>query len=283
MSALRAGTRATGAVLVTLPSYLAALVGGALLGFWPKGRARWHGWVFQRWCRALCRIFGVRVRVTGRPPTPPFVLVSNHVSYLDILVLGTRLPCVFVAKAEIDDWPVFGALCRAVNTIFIDRKAKRALPKVMAEIETMLAAHQGVVIFAEGTSGPGHEVLPFRSSLLDLPARIGRPVHWAALGYGVPPQGVPVHLCVTWWGDMPLGGHLRELLRVPWIEAPVVFGAEPVAASDRKQMADALHRRVAGAFRPMVDKAEIERLLDLKQRDPAALPPVLRGSHESEF
>ncbi|MBP1641443.1 MAG: 1-acyl-sn-glycerol-3-phosphate acyltransferase [Acidobacteria bacterium] len=276
MSFLRAAARLTGVAAITVPCYLSALVGGWLLGFSPTACARWHGRVFQAWSRALCRVLAVRVRVSGPPPEPPFVLVSNHVSYLDILVLGTRLPCVFVAKAEIDDWPVFGALCRAVNTIFIDRTSRRDVTRVIAEMEGMLAARQGIVVFAEGTSGAGHEVLPFRSSLLELPARLGHPVHWAALSYRAPAGGPPTHLAVTWWADMPLGAHVRALARLDRIEAEIVFGAEPVHDEDRKRLTERLHRAVAGAFAPMVGKSEVERLLALRETDPAAVPPILR-------
>lgn len=276
MIPLRAAARLTGAVVITAPCYFAALVGGWLLSFSPRACARWHGRVFQAWCRALCRILAVRVGVAGPAPEPPFVLVSNHVSYLDILVLGTRLPCVFVAKAEIDEWPVFGALCRAVNTIFIDRKAKRDVTRVMAEMEGMLAAHQGIVVFAEGTSGAGDVVLPLRSSLLDLPARLGRPVHWAAISYRLPEGSPPTHLSVTWWGDMPLLPHVRALARLGRIDASVVFGAESLHHGDRKLLAEQLHRAISAAFTPMVESAEVERLLALRERDPDAVPPILR-------
>jgi 1-acyl-sn-glycerol-3-phosphate acyltransferase len=276
MRSFRAAARAVVAVLITVPSYVAALAGGLLLAPWPKARSRWQGHVFRSWSHALCLAFGVRVRTQGPAPRPPFVLVSNHVSWVDILALGTRLPCVFVAKAEIDSWPVFGALCRAVNTIFIDRKAKRELHRVLERIETTLAAHQGVVIFPEGTSSAGHEVLPFRSPLLELPAKLGRPVHWAAISYRAPAGAPPVHLSVTWWADMPFGPHLWQLLKLRSVEARVTFGSEPVASHDRKQLAADLHRAISGIFEPMADPEEIRRLLALRETDPAALPPLLR-------
>lgn len=262
----------------TLPAYLAALGGSLLLAPWPARRSRWRGRVFQLWSRALCRALAVEVRRAGPAPEPPFLLVANHLSYLDIVVLGTQLPCVFVAKAEIDGWPVFGALCRAVETIFIDRKARRALHGVLAKIERTLAADQAIVFFPEGTSGAGHEVLPFRSPLLELPVKLARPVHWAALGYRVKGEAAPVHLAVHWWGEMPLGAHLWTLAQLPGIEARVVLGGEPVEASDRKRLSEALHRAVSEAFAPMaaVDRAEIERLVALQESDPAALPPILR-------
>jgi 1-acyl-sn-glycerol-3-phosphate acyltransferase len=273
---LRAARRIALAVPATAIAYGWALTASFVLRPWPGPRVRQQGAAYRFWCRALCRIFGVRVRSSGRPPGPPFFLVSNHLSYVDILVLGTELPCVFVAKAEIDRWPLFGALCRSVNTIFIDRRAKRELPKVIAEIEGMLAAGQGVVIFPEGTSSAGCEVMPFRSPLLELPAKMGYPVHQATLAYRVPEGEVPVHLSVTWWGEMPLGAHLREFLRLPRVEASLRFGTGAIADEDRKRLADRLWQAVAERFEPMVERDEIERLLALRESDAAAVPAVLR-------
>ncbi|MCM2269421.1 MAG: 1-acyl-sn-glycerol-3-phosphate acyltransferase [Thermoanaerobaculia bacterium] len=272
---LRAFRRLALAAPVTFVAWAWAATASIALAPWPGARVRQQGHAFRFWCRALCRIFGVRVRAAGTPPRPPFFLVANHLSYVDILVLGTELRCVFVAKAEIDDWPLFGALCRSVNTIFIDRQAKRDLPAILARIETTLGAGQGVVIFPEGTSSAGHEVPPFRSALLDLPARMGHAVHWATISYRVPAGATPPHLSVAWWGDMPLVPHLREFLALPWIEAPLVFGAEPCRDDDRKRLAERLRAAVAAGFEPIVTREEVARLEALRVSDPAALPPPL--------
>ncbi len=264
------------AVPATLFAYSWALIASLVLAPWPRARARQQGRAYQAWSRSLCRIFRIRVRATGSPPKPPFFLVANHLSYADILVLGTQLPCVFVAKAEIDDWPVFGALCRSVNTIFIDRKAKRDLPRILSRIENALQAGQGVVIFPEGTSSAGYAVMPFRSPLLDLPARLDHPVHHASITYRVPAGETPAHLAVSWWGDMPLFAHLKGFLSLSSIEARLNFGEEPIADTDRKRLSEALWRAVAERFEPTVEQEEVERLLELRERDPASLPPVLR-------
>lgn len=271
-------------ILATPATVLAwgwAATASIVLRPWPHRKVRQQGRAFRFWCRSLCRIFSIRVRSSGRAPAPPFFLVSNHLSYIDVLVLGTELPCVFVAKAEIDGWPIVGALCRSVNTIFIDRKSKRALPRVIAEIEMMLASGQGVVIFPEGTSGAGHEVLPFRSSLLELPAKMGYPVHQATLHYSVPAGSSPVHLAVAWWGEMPLEPHLEEFLRLPWIDARLDFGAAAISEPDRKLLADRLESAVKERFEPLVAREEIERLLALRETDPSSLPRVLRPDGES--
>ena len=275
---LRAAFRLAAAGVVTLFCYLMALAATACGVFSTRVRVRGQGRAFQIWSRSLCRIFGVRVSTSGAAPRPPFLLVSNHLSYLDILTLGTRLPCVFVAKAEIDGWPVFGAICRSVNTIFIDRRMKRKLPEILRRIETALDAGQGIVIFPEGTSSAGAGVMPFRSSLLELAADLERPVHYAAINYAVPEGEMPAHLSVTWWGDMPLGAHLRNFLALPRVDCELAFGDEPIQAGHRKTLASDLHREVARRFRPCVDAAEVERLLQLRHDDPDSLPPVLRKS-----
>lgn len=274
---LRAGFRLGAAAVVTLVAYLAALAARACGLFSRRFAVRGQGWAYQFWSRALCWVFGVRVAVHGRPPAAPFFLVSNHLSYLDILVLGTELPCVFVAKAEIDGWPIFGAVCRSVNTIFIDRRAKRKLPEILGRIDEALGAGQGVVIFPEGTSGPGDRVLPFRSPLLEFAMSGAAGVHHATLGYAAPPGETPTHLSVAWWGEMPLGAHLRELLWLPYVDATIHFGDEAVRADDRKALTAKLYDEVSRRFSPFVPSAEVERLLRLKAEDPQQLPRVLRS------
>ena len=275
---IRAALRLGAAAVATLFCYLLALASTATGIFSARLRVRGQGRAFQLWSRSLCRIFGVRVATFGTPPRPPFLLVSNHLSYVDILALGTRLPCVVVAKAEIDGWPIFGAICRSVNTIFIDRRLKRKLPEILRRIETALGAGQGIVIFPEGTSSAGAGVLPFRSSLLELAADLGRPVHYAAIGYRVPEGEMPVHLSVAWWADMPLSEHLKNFLALPRVECELRFGDEPVAAGDRKTLTAELEREVERRFRPMVTAEEVARLLRLREESPEELPAVLRKS-----
>jgi len=274
---LRAGIRLAAVAFVTLFAYSVALAARACGIFSRRFAVRGQGWAYQVWSKALCRIFGVRVTVRGTPPSPPFFLVSNHLSYIDIFVLGTQIPCVFVAKAEIDGWPIFGAICRSVNTIFIDRKSKRKLPQILARIEESLSAGQGVVIFPEGTSGAGDCVMPFRSPLLEFAMGAAEGVHHATLSYRAPAGETPTHLAVSWWGDMPLGAHLREFLWLPQVEASIHFGDAPVRGDDRKALTAELHREVVARFEPFVDSAEVERLKRLKAEDPQQLPRVLRS------
>ena len=248
--------RAFGFAAASLVAYAGALLGLLAGPVAPRAGVAWQGICFQFWSRALCRILGVRVRSVGPPPRRPFFLVANHLSYLDIIALGTRLPCVFVAKGEIDRWPVMGALCRSVNTVFIDRTLKRDIPRALAKVHDLLARGQGIVIFPESTSSSGAGVIPFRSPLLELAVRLELAVHWAAITYSTPGDEPPAYLRVCWWGNMHFGPHVRELLLLDRIDATLVFGAEPVLEPDRKRLTARLYEAVAGAFVPVPQGSE---------------------------
>ena len=133
--------------------------------------------IFRVWARLCLRVIGGRLRVEGSPPRAPFLLVCNHLSYVDIPVLAACTDAWFVAKMEIRAWPLVGVLCRSVGTIFIDRKLTRDVLRVNELVEDVLRRGYGVVIFPEGTSTQGFEVGRFRTSLLDYPARNGMQVH----------------------------------------------------------------------------------------------------------
>jgi len=208
--------------------------------------------ILHAWARCLVRALGVRIETSGSTPAPPFFLVSNHLSYLDVVVLGSQVPCVFVARGDLAEWPVAGRLCRSAGTVFIDRGKKRDIPRVLGRIDEVLADGAGVIVFPEGTSSAGAGVLPFRASLLDVPARDATPVTWAAVSYDSVPGAPPPHLTVCWWGGMPFGSHAWRLFGLPEIRARIVWGDAPVVASDRKALAARLHDAVALRFRPVV-------------------------------
>src|ERR1700716_386866 len=117
--------------------------------------------------RVLCTLIGVRIREVGRRSTAsPALILSNHVSWLDICVITALAPVVFVAKSEVAGWPVFGWLARLQRTIFINRQARHQTGAATREIAARLLGGDAVVLFAEGTSSDGIRVLPFRSSLV---------------------------------------------------------------------------------------------------------------------
>ena len=245
MRQLRAFVRAARLVCLTTFAYGFYFV-GKVSRLTRPGHGWRNGW-FRWWARSVCRTLGVRATTTGTPPQDALV-VSNHISYLDIPLLASYIDAVFVAKADVADWPLVGTVCRGIDTIFIDRNAKRDVIAVGEEMERRLAAGLGVVVFPEGTSGTGEEVLPFRSSLLEVAARDEVPVHWAAIRYAVPDSEPPVTESVA-WGDMPFLPHVWGLLQIAEIRAEVIFGAKPIVDRDRKALAAKLQSAVAEVVR----------------------------------
>lgn len=241
LAALTGVTLATHTCLLAGAAWLGTVRGGGWAG---PATAGWRTRIFHRWSRMATRILGIRVTVEGRPPNPPFILVSNHLGYIDVVVYGAQMECVFVSKAEVADWPIMGTLTRSADTLFIKRENKRDIPRVIREIETVLGTKRGIVMFPEGTSGKGDVVMTFRPSLLEPAAAAGLPVSYAALSYRTPAGSPPAHEAVCWWGGMPFVGHVIGLLGLPRIDATLRFGPEPIVEQDRKLLASRLQSAV---------------------------------------
>lgn len=218
----------------------------------PRRHIVWRGRIVSRWARGVARLVGMRITVNGTPPSPPFVLVANHLSYLDVILLQTQVQGVFISKAEVKTWPVIGLMTRVAGTLFIDRTSRRDLFRVNALIEEALDRGDGVVVFPEGTSSKGDRVYPFKASLLDLAARQRHAVTWAAIHYQTPPGETLAHLAVCWWGDMTFADHVLNVLKLPFFEAALVFGDKAVQETDRKALARKLTQQVQSYFSPVV-------------------------------
>lgn len=117
----------------------------------------WHGF--------MCRLFSMHVEYEGELQTSrPTLYVANHTSYLDVFVLGAKLPGAFVAKSEVASWPIFGKLARLQNTLFLERKSQRAASQI-EQVRQHLNEESNIILFPEGTSTNGTWIAPFRSSL----------------------------------------------------------------------------------------------------------------------
>lgn len=208
------------------------------------------------WHRAAVRLLNLRVETRGAPaPERPLLIVANHVSWLDIVVLGSLMPLSFVAKAEVATWPVFGFLARMQRTVFVDRTRRTATRGAAGDIAARLRRGDPMVLFAEGTSSNGGEVLPFRSALLGaarhaltgdgLPAMV-QPVSIVYTRRNGLPLGRRGRTAIAWYGDMEIAGHLWGVLADGAIDAVVSFG-EPIAFGpdgDRKRVTAAAEETV---------------------------------------
>jgi len=227
-------------VSLTLISHATLLVIAPCRRLAPGWRKRVRNRIFRTWSRGFARCVGMRVELRGTAPTGPFFLVANHLSYMDIPLLGAALDAAFVAKADLRGWPLVGHAFHCADTIFIDRASKRDLMRVMSVIEAAHASELGVVVFPEGTSGNGDGILPFKPSLLEYAATRDLPVHYACITYRSPPGWPPARDAICWWGDTPFLPHFLELLRLPWFEAVLEVGPQTVHDPDRKLLAERL-------------------------------------------
>lgn len=217
---------------------------------------QWKNMIISRWARMVARLIGCKMHIEGRLPKPPFFLVSNHLSYLDILPYWSFLQTTFIAKSDIRRWPFFGKAARLLGIIFINRQRRKDLTRVNRLIEQHLQEGEGIVLFPEGTSSKGAKVLPFRSSLLFYPAENGMPVHYASISYTVDsPSDACAWKTICWWGDMDFFPHLWRLLQIKKWRVHVYFGSEPLIQSNRKTLSMLLHQNVAESFKPTHQRA----------------------------
>jgi 1-acyl-sn-glycerol-3-phosphate acyltransferase len=170
------------------------------------------------------------IAVSGSLPSSGLV-VSNHLSYLDILFFASAMPCIFVSKSEVLSWPLIGILARCGGTVFVERGRTQGVDEPASEIADALTLGVPVVLFPEGTSTDGSTVLPFRTALFQPAIAAESPILPAAIRYSVD-GGVEADLC--YYGEITFLPHLFGALAYPKIEAKIVSANEGRAYSDRK-------------------------------------------------
>jgi len=233
---LRAARRAV-ALALTFAAFIVLYWLGRLRGpYTLERRALW----MQGCARLAMRSMGIRSRVKGQPPTHGLV-VANHLSYLDIVILSAVMPCFFVAKMEIDAWPFFGKAARSGGTIFLDRASRTSANSVADQITQRLEMPIPVLLFPEGTSTDGSQVLRFHSRLIHPATVAGAPITAAAIRYVIEDGTPERELC--WFGDALFLPHLWKTLGTAGFSAEVRFG-EPRIYPDRRAAAEATHAEI---------------------------------------
>jgi 1-acyl-sn-glycerol-3-phosphate acyltransferase len=206
--------------------------------------ARARGRVQVLWYAALLRVLGVRVTTSVRMSHDSTLWVSNHISWLDIVVLGAQAPMIFVAKSEVGLWPVVGFMARRNGTLLVSRGDAGSSRRVSESMTWLLRQNSRVALFPEGTSTTGESVLRFHARLFGPAIRVGAQTQAVAIAYRGDSQ-----VLAPFVGEDAFLPHLWQLLAEPTIHADLIF-CRPVSAADltrdglshltRSQIADAL-------------------------------------------
>ena len=243
----------------------------------------------HRFHRFLCRLFGIRVTTIGQPLGGQGVLVvANHTSYFDILVMSNVEQVSFVARADVVNWPLFGTLAKLQETVFVERSRRSQTGEARDQIRERLLAGDTLVLFPEGTSDDGNCVLPFKSALMGaVEAEIGRdengtvryvpvqPVSISYVGLHGLPMGRENRPLFAWYGDMDLVPHLWEALKAGPMDVVVEFHAPMTvdAVGGRKAL--------AALSETIVRRGQMRALAGLVGGEPVALPHHSENDEEA--
>lgn len=200
----------------------------------------------REWTRQMLGILGVALQVRGAPPAHgPVLLVANHISWLDILVMNAARPAHFVSKADVKAWPVIGALVTGAGTLYIERESRRDAMRVVHKMAEHLRGSDMLAVFPEGTTGDGQTLLPFHANLIQAAIAAEAPVLPVGLSYVDLAQGLS-HDAPLFIGETTLLQSLWNTLRATDVQAVVHFGEPQFAAGrDRRRWAVDLRGAVA--------------------------------------
>ena len=178
----------------------------------------------REWSREVLRILGVELVVQGEVPDQgPALVVANHVSWLDILVMNAAQPARFVSKADVKQWPLLGSLITGAGTLYIERENRRDAMRVVHHVAERLQAQDLIAIFPEGTTGDGTALLPFHANLFQAAIAAEAPVLPVALSY-VHVGGATRHDAPVYIGDTTLLASMWATVRATDVQALVSFG-----------------------------------------------------------
>lgn len=248
--------------------WLRLVLGLAIVAIATPPMALWQimalrtGWVDEGtaprlWHHLVTRVLGIRIHVHGQMATQrPLLIASNHISWTDIMVLGSLADLHFIAKLEVGSWPLLGRLAKLQRTVFVDRGARRKAGAQVGEIASRISDGDPMVLFPEGSTGDGNVLLPFKSTLFAAAASAmngegGEPpvIQPVAIVYtrlhGLP-MGRALRPHIAWIGDQTLVPHLTSLLRTGAVDVEVHFGT-PISVGpglSRKHLARDVEQQV---------------------------------------
>lgn len=201
-------------VILSMYYALSRRLGNCLFGQRPEASLR----TIYNWSRAVRRSMGLSIDVRGEQPAGGVLVVSNHISYIDIIVIGSVIPSVFLAKKEVKDWPFIGKGAEAVQCVFVDRGSPENRKKSLEGIYRNIQQGVSTVVFPEGTTGDGRKVLPFKQGIFDLAAEKGMPVLPVSLSYEDERD--------AWYGDDTFFRHFMQTFRKRKVALSMSIGME---------------------------------------------------------
>ena len=209
-------------------------------GLTPQGREQ----RVQAWAQALLRTLGIGLVVRGQPADGPVLLACNHISWLDIVVIHAARHCRFIAKSELQAWPLVATLAAGAGTLFIERASRRDALRVVHQMAERLQAGDVLGVFPEGTTGDGRTVLPFHANLLQAAIAVDAPVQPLALRFVDAVSG-QTSLLPCYVGDDTLLQSLWRTVCAEGVQALLQFGPpQAVAGRDRRTLAADLRARI---------------------------------------
>ncbi|UTH76532.1 1-acyl-sn-glycerol-3-phosphate acyltransferase [Chromobacterium sp. IIBBL 290-4] len=222
--------------------------------------------VTRRWAQQAMRILGVEIKLGGVNPgfyPPNTLLVANHVSWLDIIVLNSCTVSRFVAKREIRGWPVIGWLAHVAGTLFIDRSSRRDASRVNQILADALKSGGCMAVFPEGTTSDGQGLLPFKASLFEAALLADGTVQPVSLRYQLPDGTLLLE--AAYIGEISLLQSLRKVLAVPQMEVVLCYGRPLKAGAEGLENRFLLSEAARG---------EVARGLGLKLEAPTQPTPA---------
>jgi len=199
----------------------------------------------QQWAGEFLKLWRIDLEVRGQPPRQgPLLLVANHISWLDILVLHAAGFCRFVSKSDVRRWPVIGALATGAGTLYIERDSHRDALRVVHHIKDALLRGEVVAVFPEGTSSNGITLLPFHANLIQAAISAQAPALPVALRFVDGRTGQP-SLAPIYVDEQTLIGSIWRTLTTPGTRAVVSYGhPQPPEGRERREWADELRTAV---------------------------------------
>lgn len=232
--------------------FLILVIGLSIVGLvFPFLNYRSRMWAVRCWSWLFNLSVGLRVKYNPiEPPKGAALVVANHISWIDIFVIDTWHPCRFVAKSEINHWPVIGWLCRHTGTLFISRQRRHDTGRIRHQMVHGLERGHTLGVFPEGTTSDGSSLLPFNPSLLQAAIDTNSPVYSIHLRY-VNETGKPTQ-AAAYIGEMSLAQSIRQIVQARGLTAELsISPAIENRPNDRRALSEQCFEIIEAKFKPL--------------------------------